>query len=654
MNRTRLFLLVFAVSLFLGDGRQTGLDLYWALVTVATTVLWKEQGEKTLPWALFLLGSSFLLAGGISAVASWSPGYSVSSIMRTVVAFVWVIRFSTLTKKEIASFAHDSLILGLIFTPLALLALLVPAIPRILPPLNLIALPSGHLPIAYVALALIPILLAKTQENPQNALGRWSVASSVFAVLLSFSRAATALMVLFLIFGLPRRAWRPKPIIVISLLAGLVAIFSLLFPAGVSDRFDRVVPGAWRSYLLKKETVLTNSRLAYLTQTIKAFEQSPIVGTGPGTFALISKQFAASSALMSTSAHNIWIQTAAEYGIIGITPLLLAIVYFALLGYRQRNGPEKIWLRAFFASIGLTLLLAAVEQSLDRYGILIFFSACLGMILTLSPSRGKRTNVAKFSVFLTILLAVYIGSWIVSDLASASRKVALSYRLAPYRRTLALALVAQNPEAERPVRQWFFPRDPEIDAILASREKDMSKRAFWYEKAIKESPNDPFLERDYLAFLLTLENPPVLCKELMRFAKIGEIDCAEEPPWILTGVVETSLPFLSSPEGPSQFFYGVGLGLLEKPQAEPLAIKLWTRAQDLSPSWGYYYAELGSLIASYNRSYEAAVPTLRRCLTNRYTRDFCQYVLDRGSDIPPPGTFSKEIFAIPAIIDASP
>ncbi|MBI3385650.1 O-antigen ligase family protein [Candidatus Gottesmanbacteria bacterium] len=654
-SRVHLFFLIFGVSLFLGDGRQTGIDLYWAVVTIATTHQWKTQKNRfALPRILLVVGLMFLTTSLVSTFFSWSPGYSISAFMRIIIAVIWLIRFSRITKQEITTFMNDCSLLALFFTPIASLALLLPRFSTSLPPLNLIALPSGHLPIGYMALAVLPLVYVISRRKHNIAL--LSLFSTLGAILLSFSRASIALAVLFFLIMLQKHKTRRSRLIVFAnttiVLAATVLLF-LWIIAPPNIRAYPFIPASLRVYLIKNSFV-DDPRFEYIRQTMEAFRLSPIIGTGPGTFALISKQLSESSALMSSYAHNIWIQTLGEYGALGALPLAIIAIYYVWLWHREKNKPEKVLIRSFWQAALLIVILAVFEQSLDRYGVSIFLAVCLGIILTLTDSSRRAVNMRLLPLLLVVV--IYAVSWIASDVASFRQKPLLGFLLAPYREIKAVDLALLAPkEKEQQLILRFFSRDPAVDIAFARGAKDVNDRIPWYEKAIRESPNDPFLEKNYLSLLFASGNTIALCQEFLKFSRIEELNCADEPlpTFMKSDRFRELLQILSSDDGPAKFFYGSGFNLLPQRYGEQLAILLWARARDIAPNWGYYHVELASLIAQHSNSYQAAVPTLLRCLTNKYSRFFCQFYLDHLPQLPPPGTFGKQIFAIPDIVSTS-
>lgn len=650
-NRSVLFLVAFVISLFLGDGKQTAIDCFWPFITIITIPLWEGKKSATagLGTVLWIL---FLLSAGISSVLSWSPAYSIPSFMRLLVAFVWFRRISCIQNTELTTLIRGLALGMIVLVPLMVSALLFPQFALRLPPLNLFFAPAGHLPVVYIAVPLLPILYIVALRRQSTML--WvGFGATILAILGSFSRGGLLLLTIFLLGMTILQGKHLGFVKAFGILSGALVLLTFVL---LSSTRPLPAPTMFKQYLTK-EKITSDSRRSYREQAEDAFHRSPFFGTGPGTFILVSKQFAKAPELISTSAHNIFLQMLAEYGMTGtlLFASLMAYAAFCTMVLFKHRQPFAIIRASFFVSLLLTALLGAVEQNMDRYAVFLLFSVALGVLAT-GEQRGKHLSGRLVHLTALTLIALYLTSWVASDVTLAARADQLSFYLAPYRYQRSVAFLATKPQPLSPGNQRLFsilyPRDPEIDAVFASYQTGEGDRIAWYKKAIAEDPTNTSWGLGYLGSLLRVRNVPLLCQELRRFAQSPYLDCLRSTfaTLVTDGTFASSLAWLTPNDGKAKFFYKLGLDFLGIGD-EQSAIILWAKARDIAPNWGYYHVELASLIAQHNQTANAAVPTLLSCLANGYARTQCEGYLHDLAALPPPGSLADAIMAIPHISD---
>jgi O-antigen ligase len=664
VSRITLFLFIFIISLFLGDGKQMGLDIYWPLVTLGTIPLWEgSKSKNTLPWFLICLFSLLIGTSIISTLFSWSPGYSVSYVMRTLVALIWLIRFTALTKQETYDFVTICVYTSLFFAPTALIILLFPTIGLFQTPLNLIGSANGHLAISYLALAILPLSLYLARTDKAAIIPKLAVISILSTICISFARVPMILASLFLVVSLCTGVLKKSVLrtVLWCFVIVLLSIVSFVFWTSIqvpSIRQQLPISSLIRSFVLK-DPIQQDARFSFIAQSVDAFRTRPIFGTGPGTFSLISRQYAPKYTLMSYDAHNAFVQIFSEYGLVGTFLLLCLLVWISNNVYRSISTTRQQHdtyreQTALLLSATLLILLSVFEQTLDRYGILLLLGALLGA--SYIPHAKQKMCHYRYSILsLQIVLALYCISWISSDIAFRSSNTPLSFLLAPYRESTTINLI----ESKTTISDWqhalmhtFHPRDPEIDIVLANATSTYSDKRRLYQKAILESPHNPFIERDYLYILSGAQDPNTVCREVLRYTQVSELSCGDKlfVHYINSPQFLNAAALLTSDDGLPKFLYRMGLDLVFVPNELPTSIILWARARDLAPNWGYYHVELATLIAMYNHTKYAATPTLLHCLTNPYSKALCQYTLEHINNLPLPGTYANDIAAIPVIL----
>jgi O-antigen ligase len=123
-----------------------------------------------------------------------------------------------------------------------------------------------------------------------------------------------------------------------------------------------------------------NLRLNYVVAAGRMFVEGPLVGTGPGTWVIqrIAYTTSAETDYYIPHAHNIYAQTAAELGTVGLVAGLVLVVSLALL-VRDALRDEDAVRRRWGWAAAFALLYFAAHQLLDFYANMtaILFAAAL-------------------------------------------------------------------------------------------------------------------------------------------------------------------------------------------------------------------------------------------------------------------------------------
>jgi O-antigen ligase len=213
-------------------------------------------------------------------------------------------------------------------------------------------------------------------------------------------------------------------------------------------------------------------RINFLLAAGRMFGESPLVGTGPGTWVIqrIRYTMAPEADYYIPHAHNIYAQTASELGILGLVAGLVLLVSLALLvrGAIRDEDPVRrrwAWAAAFalvyfaahqlldiYASMAAILFaaalpvawldataerpIAAAGRALPRHlaripaliGVILVAVAGVGLVLSESSARTEEAAVAHADA----------GDWPEAD-AAARLAVAADPAWAPYHMTAGLA-----------------------------------------------------------------------------------------------------------------------------------------------------------------------------------------------------------------------
>lgn len=641
--RLHIFLIIYIGSLFVGDGIQHVSDIYWPIATLLTWPLWKHN-NNTLKSPSFL--TLALIAGLLtSSIFSISPGYSITALMRLLVFSVWVSRFQGLHPKERNIMPQIAVFLLMVATLANAVAYLIPSFTP--PNFSLIGSLSGHHRIIYVSVPLLAIVLFSRQKM-SKALFLAAIIIGVAGILASFSR--TALIITgILLFAYAIRNIDTRPVML--MLLGNACLFGFVLLATSQQLFpsyNNRIPEKLRPYVIKNP-IRIEPRHAFAKQSIQALSRSLVFGTGPGTFSLVSKRYAAHQDHVSDYAHNIVLTVLTETGIIG-TLLVIALIITTAKTLKKRD--KTIENTPYTLAALSILLFSLVQSSLHHYPVLILLSMCLG-ILTTRPVKIPKYRAPQPSIVVFVLLLFFTLSWIGSDIATLVHHPAASYRIAPYRKTKALHLIRSTAPTSPRLNAFLyrmFPQDADIHIASATTASDS---AIWQKhmtRAIFLYPSNKSLQTAYLTKLAKTHSPNDVCRALRSLTENETLPCTHEH---VISVIQSSefsdmLPLWNAQEGPSKLFYFMGL-LLYRDNHIAHAIHFFTLARDLAPNWGQFHIELASIVAKHNNNPHTAIPALLTCRSYPTARAQCDDYFQNPSVLPDPGTFADEILAIPRI-----
>jgi O-antigen ligase len=227
---------------------------------------------------------------------------------------------------------------------------------------------------AVMAFALGVAVLAK------NAWTRWlgvaCLATSGAALFLTSSRggmvACGALLLFSLLFLLPRR--RTLAIILASaLLAASIAVPLALAAGAEAERLQTV------------DDFTQASRLALWGAAGIIFMQHPVMGAGFGTFRFDFHQFVP-GIKDDLDAHNLYLQTLAETGILGFIVFFISMWMFFRSGFRLLKNSDPFWRMVGFGvcgALGVTMVHGMVDYIFivsPQFGNLFWLVLGIGLV----------------------------------------------------------------------------------------------------------------------------------------------------------------------------------------------------------------------------------------------------------------------------------
>jgi O-antigen ligase/tetratricopeptide (TPR) repeat protein len=201
-------------------------------------------------------------------------------------------------------------------------------------------------------------------------------------------------------------------------------------------------------------------RLGYLTAAVRMFQESPIVGTGPGTWVAqrINYTDPPTTDYYIPHAHNVYLQTLAEQGLVGaVAGAILLVSIVALIRRAARYPKQTPWV---LAAVFAFAFFAAIH-TLDMYVNFgsVLFAAALPIAwldaTTEAPEPNRLPTLAWIPAGLAVAVAVGF-LWTVETPATANAE---AYALANQGRwadAVAPAETAVNEDPDIPAYQVTY------------------------------------------------------------------------------------------------------------------------------------------------------------------------------------------------------
>jgi O-antigen ligase len=236
------------------------------------------------------------------------------------------------------------------------------------------------------------------------------------AIWLTDSRGAILAAVIVLIGALAssrlRRSWLP-------LIGIIVLTFGLSFGgAALRTHFGSgatVTPGSRFAQAAEGESTSAQDRWNYLKSAISIWRDHPLLGIGAGTFGVVHPQYQLRVISASSDAHNIFAQTLAEQGLIG---LLILIYLFIVIAVGVIRGCRREPQLAVVAAGAAVVLIHFGLDIDDRYPALIVLLAMLAGVcyqtwlprITRSHAHRRWATPILLVVALVISISAYESS----------------------------------------------------------------------------------------------------------------------------------------------------------------------------------------------------------------------------------------------------
>lgn len=654
-----LFLILF-LSLFIPTNYP---DLIEALLAVPLGILLlryrssatQNAAPDTAIFALWLF-TLIILAGG--SFFSRSSGMSLITFIRYGEGFaICILASSYSINHEI--FSRHMKAFGLLSSAVFLMLISIYSL-GITPYYSSFTGINGHHPIAYTIIMTIPFVIAI--HSQKIILMQFDIFG--ISLILSAARSAWAIGVIFFSsqaassLSIIRRGQKTKnsdskqtrrnlhvlAMLMLLITALIVAAYLSTLPDTQKEKTANTIP-ILRPYI--KDTN-AGMRMAFAAQAITALKESPIIGHGPGTFSLLSRQYQTRSGLFSQYAHSFPLETLAENGIMGsmgIAALFILILNRALRALKSANSAPLGW-----AAI-LAILYSLIEVNLNSLPHWLMLWVIVGALTHNTPKNHAR-SYRGIAVLGGIILSVFSLSFLVSAVLMAGKNTKTALIVAPYSKSIALRHIAASPilnNTEIHLIQRWHKSDPDILMALTPYKAEL------LPLALAKDPQNTYYLKEYFTYLLMHENHTTIINLLCKTSE-GAADpvCPLTASRPFTAFIADkthmlgALNYLSGNDGHAKFLYFLGVALYTYTGDAASTTYLWQKAQEAAPQWGYYYLEIAGAQYHWLNDASAAQKTIALCMQHPLASKGCKLVTDI-TDLLRPGLYSRDIIIIPAL-----
>lgn len=609
-----IFFYIFFLSFLLPTNQAAALEAFWAFVLAfflairMTTIRPSLYIDKKL--YIFWVTTLIILAIGI--FHSRSAADSFLTCIRYVEGFaVFLLGIS---------WSHARTSFPRIFNKYGIFAMLififlatVPPFTAYIPHYNSIVGINGHHPFASMLLVFLPFAFSNKRTHIVSGIQKTIV---ILGLILSGAKNAWIIS-LFYISTQPTFIRRTTYIFTSLLVCALSA--SLYFSFLPYEQKTAIITQHPILNLYIKDVNIAY-RIELIQQAVRGIIASPYIGHGPGTFALISRQFESAPGRYATYTHSFMLETLAENGIIGTAPIagLFVLIIFSAIQYisRQTNNTQVPW------TIILLFLYSLIDTPLNSLPIWIIFWLFAGM-----QQKASHTKITLPSItipIVTIILLLFSITFITSSLLHAKGYIIQAMQFAPYRKPLALQY--ENTIKDRQdnsILNFWYAKDPDI--IFSMRSTNSPSRALAYNPY-----NYTYLQSHLINAVIT-KNRNVLQTFICYPTPYTptRTPCNHVHPTLVQSLIDhrhetqIALSYLYGNDGVAKSLYFLGLSVYKTTQDADAAIYLLQKACDIAPQWTFYHLALASAQYHWKNDVHLSQAILTQCTSYPESGHWC-------------------------------
>ena len=638
-----VFFLFYFLSFFIPTDQIAAPEIYWSgafylmllfRYTALTTAV-RSIGKTTNTLWITLIS---VIAIGL--LYSRSPAATSLSLIRYIQAYAaFILGKSWSNEKNI--WTDTFRVYASVMICIFILCAGFPFFARLIPPYTSLLTVNGHHPFAAFLLLFLPFaLFSKRKQIVSNT----EKAITIAGLILSSARISWGIAFIFVCIKMYTTGQKKIHPFLIGLFG--VTLCGVIWTTTLPYTRTSTTSSALTMNRFQKDLNI-GLRWEYVVQTLRAIKNSPIIGYGSGTFALISRQFASGPGVFARYAHSFPLETLSEHGLIGSLPIFLLVLSIgvqAIMSIRQKKPhPELSW------ALILTLAYSMVDVNLNILPIWILFWVLAGLIYprTASDHSPLRSYILYGLVCVFGLVGLSGAASISLDLSGQPFAAFIS---APYRKSTALDVI-HTMQSQRRLSdlQWWYRNDPDIYFGMKQYNVSFVRSALTY---------DPY-NYQYLQYYLTqavfTKNTNIIRTFLCNPSRISfktsvcSASINRTTDDLIAYQTETlaALSHLQGNDGLSKTLYFLGLSTFETTHNIPAAIYLLEQARNNAPNWGYYHVALSSAQYTWEHNERAAIQTLANCKSHPTAAIGCAY--SHPYKLFPPESYGSDIARIPEI-----
>ncbi|HYF84127.1 MAG TPA: O-antigen ligase family protein [Clostridia bacterium] len=251
------------------------------------------------------------------------------------------------------------------------------------------------------------------------------------------------------------------------------------------------------------KTESSSERLVFVKDGIEMFKDYMFVGTGAKGWRILYPKYQ-SYRYSSNEAHNYYLQTAIESGVLGIVSVIALLVIITAASYkvyRKDEANRNIIISVFIATFAL-LAHALIDFDLSYYAILLLLFALLGLLSSFTNQqevmtiKSGRTNISTYIGAVLAVVVLLVSSSNYSGLIDGDRGAKL----------MDTDIGKAKEYIEKSIKKDFYNPNNIVNynqllAYEGEKDKDKSKITNAYENYLNLERIDPYKVKYYQTML---------------------------------------------------------------------------------------------------------------------------------------------------------
>jgi O-antigen ligase len=614
------FFLLSTLCLFLGDGKQTVVDLVGAGGILGMCLITKFylKPQRQISPSITISFGALLLYLIIRTIFSDDVGYSIFATARYVEAFLVYSMFYRYSSSD-SIVVYINFIFG--FAVFALISALCFVFESgkaaALPLMNLFYPTYGHNHVVDVFLFAFPISaygLVVLKKKTWGVVSMLLIGGTVF----SLSRLAIVVEAVLFAFLVLYNSIKTSKVQVYLLVVSFILIgLSAIMFFGTQIQNNTLLAGVGVRFI--KQPIFQDGRWSYWREAVVAFFERPWFGAGPGTFSLLSKRYQTEPAVNSWFAHSYLLETLSETGLIGLF-LVLLWGFFVIRSVRRglKSGTHLRLYNALGLAIVVVFIYAAFDYTLEYLIIWLMFWACLGIFVPQTTPAYDCLHERLFILVDRISLGIVVWFYLIMiGAAIYPQNVELSLI---YPGKISQINLKNAGAINVSVARWLHRRNPfvinAVDGICSSLEYDPQNT-----DSLKECIGNLQKQQNQKRLLDVVK---IMVNTLTQNKVIDIYFINQQWPQISPCFNADTLLWKETPVNDYQAksFYYAGLCLIKLHQPDN-AVELLRIAANARPGWSNIYLDYAVFLERYFHNHVLAQQALDLCKKNIYAQKHC-------------------------------